>query len=106
LPVPELAALAVTYRVIVLPYRGARANTLMPAKFWNSVAARGWVVSLGLETPDLPTVRPTQSTESFVAAVLECLETGPEHGAIPAPNWRTRWEQMLEVLDSVPTRRP
>jgi len=94
LPVGDLAELAASYRVTVLPYRGERAATLMPAKFWNCVASGAWVVCLGLDTPRLPTVRATTTTQEFVAAVVDALETPVQERAAP-PTWGLRWQALL-----------
>lgn len=105
LSVSALAELAASYRVIVLPYRGERAATLMPAKFWNCVATGAWVVTLGLSAPELPTVRATQSVEDFVAAVAavgDAVDTPAEASATELPTWRTRWLQLLAVAARVP----
>ncbi|MBK9696318.1 MAG: hypothetical protein IPO80_02570 [Propionibacteriaceae bacterium] len=104
--VAELACLAATYRVIVLPYRGERASTLMPAKFWNCVATGAWVVCKDLETPRLPTVRTTHSTEDFVTAVLEALDTPVEQSRSESPTWHTRWRRMLAIAGEVPREGP
>lgn len=98
----ELAALAAAYQVVLLPYRGDRAGTLMPAKFWNCVATGAWVVCLGLETPSLPTVLATGTTEEFVAAVRTAMATDVELVRTTAPTWHARWGQMLAVLDRLP----
>lgn len=96
LPVDELAAEAVTYRVLVLPYRGERARALMPAKFWNCVATGSWVVAKGLTLPQLPNVVTTSATQDFVSAVRAGLETPPP-GNPTAPSWESRWQQVLEL---------
>lgn len=106
LSVDALAGVAASYRVIVLPYRGERAATLMPAKFWNCVATGAWVVSLGLNVPELPSVRATDSVESFLSAVQTCLDAPPEASVANSPTWQTRWSQMLAIAAQLPERVP
>ncbi len=100
LPLPEIAELAAAYRVVLLPYRGERAATLMPAKFWNCVATGGWVVTLGLRTPTLPTVVATRTTAEFVAAVRTALDAPVTGDRVPPPTWHSRWQTMLTLANA------
>lgn len=77
LPLDAIAAAAGTYRALVLPYRGARASSLVPAKTWNCIATGSWVVTKGLSLPELATVVATSSAGDFVDAVSRAMTTTP-----------------------------
>ena len=98
-PVDEIARVAAGYQVLVLPYRGERAASLMPAKFWNCAATGSWVVAQGLTLPSLPTVITAATTDAFVSAVRHALVTPPAASVDP-PSWAARWHQVLGVSDS------
>lgn len=97
LPVDEVAALVGTYRVLLLPYRGARAGSIMPAKFWNCVASGAWVVTSGLShTPDLPCV--VQSDQGTVVETVQAaFAHPPQTGAGQLPTWSERWSEMCSL---------
>lgn len=99
MPVKALAEAAAKYRVLVLPYRGERARSLMPAKFWNCAATRSWVIAQGLTLPEVPNVVATESTDEFVAAVQRALTTPPPE-AVTAPSWAVRWREILHLAET------
>lgn len=105
LPVKELAALAATYRVLVLPYRGDRAQSLMPAKFWNCAATRSWVIAKGLTLPEVPNVIATATNDEFVTAAQRAL-TAPPPEAGTTPSWKMRWREILHFTEMESTSTP
>jgi hypothetical protein len=94
LPLDDLAATAHTYRVLLLPYRGERARSLIPAKTWNCIATGSWVITKGLTLPTVPNVISTSSTKEFVDAVSHAMTAVPPTLDTP-PTWRDRWHQIL-----------
>lgn len=96
--VTEIAARAAGYRVILLPYRGARGATLAPAKLFNAVAAGAWVLASGIDTAvaAAPGLVELQEGQDPVALVQDLFDREP--GRPDAlPTWATRWRQLLEV---------
>ncbi|MGY1805888.1 hypothetical protein ACI8AF_00795 [Blastococcus sp. SYSU D00669] len=98
LPVRDLAEVAAQFQVLVLPYRGDRATSLAPAKYWNCVAAQSWVITHGLKVPTAaPNVVATDGTlGDLLTCVRAALETRPPKA--PAPTWGTRWDELLDLL--------
>lgn len=96
LPLAEVAEAAARYRVVLLPYRGDRAATLMPGKFWNCIASGGWVVSSGLDRlPDAPNLARADGTRAgLIAAVLGALDAAPPRPVVP--DWAERWRELSE----------
>jgi hypothetical protein len=94
LPLAAMAEAVAGYRVVLLPYRGARSATLMPAKFWNGVASGAWVVTHGLgRLPASPTVLSSDGTlPSLVGLVRGALDAPPP--VAPAPSWAARWREL------------
>ena len=96
--ISELPALVDQHRIVLLPYQGSRAETLVPAKLWNSLVTGSWVVTTGLS--ELPVVRCLQSshTGSVVDLVSQLMDRGPERiDATAAPTWGRRWGEILSV---------
>ncbi len=96
-PVGEIAALAGTYRAVILPYRGERTESLVPAKFWNCVATGAWVVVHGLgAVPATANTKTTDGTQAGLErAVLDAFRTPPP--IAPAPTWGARWREIRKI---------
>ena len=97
LPIDEIARTAAAYQVILLPYRGARSASLVPAKYWNCVATGSWVVTHGLR--DIDGAANVRSTDGTADGLLECvraaLATTPP--LAPVPTWSARWQEILRI---------
>jgi hypothetical protein len=97
-PVSRAAELAAAYRVILLPYRGDRSRTLAPAKYWNCVATRSWVVTRGLSA--LEPAPNVIDSNGPIADLVDHVTTAFETPAPVAdvPTWDTRWRELMGML--------
>jgi hypothetical protein len=95
MPVQDLATEVLRFELLLLPYRGARAATIVPAKLWNCLATGRWVLATGLQppvaAPNLVVVPP----DGAVAAALDLLERGAPAAEGPPPRWPDRWQELL-----------
>lgn len=101
--VDELAAIASTYKVVLLPYRGGRAaSTVIPAKLWNCLAVGSWVLTSGLDTvvehPALVRVTPSSAPE----VARKCFASPPDTSRESVPSWSQRWEEMVALAGVEP----
>jgi hypothetical protein len=98
--VQEIAARAAQYRLILLPYRGARGATLAPAKLFNAVASGAWVLASGIDAtvaaaPGLVELQPGQDP---VAVAQSLFDREPGRPAA-LPTWGSRWAQLRRIAD-------
>lgn len=96
----ELALAVVRHEFVLLPYRGERSGSIVPAKLWNCLATGRWVLASGLnlqvEAANL--VHTGSDPREVVATARRLATTAPEGRSAP-PVWATRWQ---EILDRVP----
>lgn len=94
--VEMLAPIVAAHQFVLLPYRGARSATLMPAKFWNCVAIGRWVLVGGIDVPDAGPnlVRVDGNAAAWVAAVEEHRRQLLPPIGTPAPTWLERWQRI------------
>lgn len=113
-PIAELPALVRGYRIVLLPYRGARASTLLPAKYWNCMASGSWVVTSGLRAVSSAASaergahaggapRVVAWEELGAAGVTALLDRAPGGVADP-PGWPDRWSELSGLATAVGAR--
>lgn len=95
LPMAELPAVVRRYKVVLLPYRGDRASTLLPAKYWNCLASGAWVAESGL---DVSGVRTPQVVG--LAEMLDRNRAAQLFSTAPPPwtgsaTWSGRWADIV-----------
>jgi hypothetical protein len=94
--VETLAAEVGRHQFVLLPYRGARGTSLMPAKFWNCLASGRWVLTAGI---DLPVSAPgLVSVDGQASAWIDAVHDR-EGRLTPAPTadvptWAARWRTI------------
>lgn len=101
LPIAELAPLVAQHQLVLLPYRGARGDSLMPAKFWNCLAIGRWVLASGIDLPsdDLPAVVPVSGDTGMWRTVAASLRDRPDpRPPTAAPTWTQRWRELVTLI--------
>ena len=97
--VDALAASVASFQFVLLPYRGERSATLVPAKLWNCLASGRWVIASGLaltvEAPNLVAV--PGDPQQAVRAVLDRLDAEDPSGPERPPTWSERWERIRSL---------
>lgn len=99
--VEAIAERAAQYRVVLLPYRGARGATLAPAKLFNAVASGAWVVASGIDTsvvtaPGLVTLETSDDPAERIRALFRSAPGRPAE----LPTWAARWRRLLEIAEA------
>lgn len=98
-----LAAAVARFQFVLLPYRGSRARTLVPAKLWNCIASGRWVLCSGLDpslaSADAPNVVMTTGAEELVAAARSRSNQLLPPTPVVVPTWGERWREILRVTE-------
>jgi hypothetical protein len=97
--ITELPAVVARYKVLLLPYRGARAATLLPAKFWNCLAAGAWVAISGLDLRGVEEPQVVALEQLGTGGVAGLFSTPPPTGATP-PTWADRWREIVTAASA------
>lgn len=94
--VAELAQVVGRHQFVLLPYRGARGSSLMPAKFWNCLASGRWVLASGIDLPvEAPgLVRVESGADAWAAAADARVDVAVPATAPDAPTWTARWHEI------------
>jgi len=96
LTINELPSAVASYKILALPYRGARSATILPAKYWNCLASGAWVLTSGLsaEAGYCGCVIPVTDWNFKEAETVRQLLTRKPQVTEEPPSWRTRWLEM------------
>ena len=96
LTINELPSAVANYKILALPYRGARSATILPAKYWNCLASGAWVLTSGLSAEAGCcgcVIHVTDWNFKEAETVKQLLVREPQSTEEP-PSWRTKWREM------------
>jgi hypothetical protein len=97
--IDELPELVSQFKVTILPYRGDRIGTLLPAKYWNCLVSGAWVVAstLGLYGLTEGNVRSFADSRGITADFINNLFESAPPRPVTIPDWTTRWQEFKEA---------